>query len=81
MDFGERTRGRCGVEIQRRFTGNAKLLRLDFGVSWKSVKACLHGIELEQRVADLTKQLGGGEDELNAARAASLEVMAQLDRR
>ena len=37
--------------------------------------------ELEQRVADLTEQLGDREDELNAARAANREFMAELNRR
>ena len=40
-----------------------------------------HITELEQRVADLTEQLGEREDELNAARAANREFMAELNRR
>ena len=37
--------------------------------------------ELEQRTAELTEQLGDREDELNAARAANSELMAELNRR
>ena len=40
-----------------------------------------HMTELEQRVADLTEQLADQEDELNAARAANREFMAELNRR
>ena len=37
--------------------------------------------ELEQRTAELTEQLRDREDELNAARAANREFMAELNRR
>ena len=37
--------------------------------------------ELEQRTAELTEQLRDREDDLNAARAANREFMAELNRR
>jgi hypothetical protein len=37
--------------------------------------------QLEQRTAELTDQLHDREDELNAARAANRELMAELNRR